>query len=62
MSCSAAARTPSAVQVIDKVYKQGYGEDQMFHDHFAFRTFGVGATAMTVSLRPLAAASFTGSN
>lgn len=35
------ARTPSAVQVIDRVYKQGYGEDQLFHDHFAFRTFGV---------------------
>lgn len=27
--------------MIDRVYKQGYGVDQIFHDHFAFRTFGV---------------------
>lgn len=35
------ACTPSARQVIDRVYTQGYGQDQLFHDHFAFRTFGV---------------------
>jgi hypothetical protein len=36
-----AESTPSARQVIDRVYNQGYGQDQIFHDHFAFRTFGV---------------------
>eukprot|EP00879_Flechtneria_rotunda_P029672 GHRR01032107.1.p1 GENE.GHRR01032107.1~~GHRR01032107.1.p1 ORF type:complete len:320 (+),score=85.73 GHRR01032107.1:227-1186(+) len=33
--------TPSAVDVSNKVFKQGYGESQVIHDHFAFRTFGV---------------------
>eukprot|EP00775_Hariotina_reticulata_P007665 gene7665-7868_t len=35
------ACTPTAASVIDRVYKQGYGADQVFHDHFAFRTFAV---------------------
>lgn len=45
-------RTPSAAQVIQKVYKEGYGEDQVFHDHFAFRTFGVPG----LGIEPLGAA------
>jgi hypothetical protein len=45
-------RTPTAAQVIQQVYEQGYGADQVAHDHFAFRTFGVPG----LGIEPLGAA------
>ncbi|KAF8062784.1 hypothetical protein HT031_004114 [Scenedesmus sp. PABB004] len=39
------AATPSAAAVVERVYRQGYGEAQLVHDHFAFRTFGVSSRA-----------------
>lgn len=38
---SNAERTPSATQVVQKVFSKAYGADQVINDHFAFRTFGV---------------------
>lgn len=35
------AETPTAQRVLDEVYRHGYGEDQVAHDHLAFRTFGL---------------------
>lgn len=49
--CSA-DRTPSAAKVIQKMYNEGYGPDQVVHDHFAFRTFGVPG----LGIEPLGAA------
>lgn len=34
-------KSPTSARVVDQLYKQGFGLDQLHHDHLAFRTFGV---------------------